>query len=132
VALRVLLDTDTYSELKRGNPAVADIVRAAEEVQLSAVVAGELLYGFRRGQSYERNLRELQAFIARPHVRLVPVTWVTADRYARIARQLRDQGTPIPANDIWIAAQALETGADLVSFDGHFEHVRGLAWVRPG
>jgi tRNA(fMet)-specific endonuclease VapC len=131
VAVKVLLDTNAYSELKRGNPTVADIVRAAEEIQISAVVAGELLYGFRRGHRYERNVRELNTFLARPHVRLVPVTWVTADRYARIAQQLRDQGTPIPANDIWIAAQALETGADLISLDGHFEHVRGLAWVRP-
>ncbi len=132
MALNILLDTNAYSELKRGNPVVADIVRAAEQILLSAVVAGELLYGFRRGQRFQRNLRDLQVFLSRPHVRFLPVTWVTADRYARIAQQLRELGTPIPTNDIWIAAQALETGADLVSLDSHFEHVRGLAWVRPG
>jgi predicted nucleic acid-binding protein len=131
VALSVLLDTSAYSELKRGNPLVASIVRAAEELLVSAVVIGELLYGFRRGSRFQRNQRELEAFLGRPRVRFVPVTRVTADRYSRIASALRASGTPIPSNDIWIAAHAMETGAELVSFDAHFEHVAGIAWIRP-
>ena len=55
---------------------------------------------------------------------------VTADRYSRIAASLRAKGRPIPTNDVWIAAHAMETGADLVSADRHFEHVDGIAWLR--
>lgn len=62
---------------------------------------------------------------------LLPVTLETADRFSRVASALREQGTPIPTNDIWIAAQALESGAELLSFDGHFARVPGLAWVLP-
>ena len=52
------------------------------------------------------------------------------DRYARIAAALRAKGRPIPTNDVWIAAHAMETGADLVSADGHFEYVEGIVWVQ--
>ena len=50
--------------------------------------------------------------------------------YSRIAASLRAKGRPLPTNDVWIAAHAMETGADLVSADRHFEHVDGIAWVR--
>ena len=127
--MKVLLDTDAYSQLKRGNPRVADLVRASEKVLFSAVVAGELLYGFRHGARFEKNLRELREFLDHPYVIFVPVTLVTGDRYSRIAVGLRQKGRPIPTNDIWIAAHAMETGADLLSFDDHFEHIDGLAWT---
>ena len=110
--MKVLLDTDAYSQLKRGNPRVADLVRASEKVLFSAVVAGELLYGFRHGSRFEENLRELHEFLDHPYAILVPVTLVTGDRYSRIAVGLRQKGKPIPTNDIWIAAHAMETGAD--------------------
>jgi tRNA(fMet)-specific endonuclease VapC len=129
--VRILLDTDAYSELKRGSETVAAVVRDAQSIVASAVVMGELLYGFRRGSRFELNLRELRDFLSRPFVSFLPVTWSTADRYSRVASALRVQGTPIPTNDMWIAAHALECGADLVSFDDHFAHVAGLAWVRP-
>ena len=101
----------------------------SEQVFLSAVVVGELLYGFRKGLRTEQNIRELYAFLDSPYVTFVPVSLVTADRYARITTSLRAKGRPIPSNDIWIAAHAMETGADLVSSDQHFEEVDGLAWV---
>jgi tRNA(fMet)-specific endonuclease VapC len=129
---RLLLDTNAYSALKRGDEAVASLVRAAEEIVFSAVVAGELLYGFRHGSRTSANIAELDEFLSRPHVTFVPASRVTADRFARIATALRKRGTPIPTNDIWIAAHAAETGADLVSFDDHFRHVDSVAWVVPG
>lgn len=95
------------------------------------VVIAELLFGFRRGSRYERNRRDLDGFLENPYVELVPVTSVTAERFGRIAAALRATGRPIPTNDIWIAAQAMETGADLISFDTHYGHVDGLAWIRP-
>ena len=127
--MRVLLDSSAYSHLKRGVRPVAGIVRRAEQVLLSTIVIGELLYGFRRGSRHDRNVQELRAFLDNPYVSVVPVSFVTADRYARIAASLRAKGRPIPSNDVWIAAHAMETGADLVSSDRHFEHIDGLAWM---
>ncbi len=126
--MKLLLDSNAYSHLKRGHPRVAELVRMAEEVLLSAVVIGELFYGFRKGSRTEQNVRELYAFLDSPYVTFVPVSLVTADRYARITTSLRAKGRPIPSNDIWIAAHAMETGADLISSDRHFEEVDGLAW----
>ena len=57
------------------------------------------------------------------------MSFTTADRYSRIAVGLRAKGRPIPSNDIWIAAHTMETGADLVSCDRHFEQIDGLAWI---
>jgi tRNA(fMet)-specific endonuclease VapC len=128
--MRLLLDTDGYSALKRGHAATVDLVRRSEEVLLSTVVAGELLHGFRCGNRFDRNRQELEEFIANPFVRVVPVTMATADRFSRVASALRKRGTPIPTNDIWVAAQAMETGAELLSFDPHYEAVDGLAWRR--
>jgi predicted nucleic acid-binding protein len=125
--VKILLDTNAYSALKRGNPEVADRVRRAEEVILSVVVAGELLLGFRLGTRFRKNVAELEAFLDNPYVTLLPVTLTSADRFARIAAALRAKGRPIPTNDVWIAAHAMETGADLVSSDEHFGALDGLA-----
>lgn len=129
--MKVLLDTDAYSALMRGHPGVAERVRRAERVLVSAIVAGELLFGFRHGSRYERNRRDLESFLQNPFVQLVAVTFATADRFGRIAAALHTKGTPIPTNDIWIAAHAMETGGDLLSFDRHYALVDGLAWVDP-
>ena len=126
--MRAMLDTNAYSALKRGHPEVSDLVRRSDEVLLPVVVAGELLYGFRCGSRFERNRQDFEAFITSPFVNVVPVTLDTADRFGRIAATLRARGKPIPTNDIWVAAQAMETGAELLSFDRHYEAVEGLAW----
>ena len=129
--MRLLLDTNAYSALMRGELSIANRVREAEEILLSAVVAGELLFGFRNGSRYLKNLKNLETFLKNPYVRFVPVSWTTADRFSRIAMALKQKGTPIPTNDIWIAAHAMEMGADLISSDDHFSKVDGLAWIRP-
>jgi tRNA(fMet)-specific endonuclease VapC len=128
LVVRVALDTSAYSALMRGHRDVASLVRRADAVLLPAVVAGELLYGFR--SRFEENAGRLEAFLESPSVHLLAVTFVTADRFGRIATALREKGTPIPTNDIWVAAQAMEAGADLLSSDAHFGLVQGLAWVR--
>ena len=127
--MRVLLDSNAYAHLMRGHEQVLELVRGAEETLLSAVVVGELMYGFRQGSYFERNVAALRAFLNNPYVSFVDVGQVTADRYSRIAVSLRAMGRPIPTNDVWIAAHAMETGADLISADRHFEHVDGIAWV---
>lgn len=129
--MRTLLDTNAYTAWKRGDAAVNELVRRSEELVLSSIVAGELLFGFRCGSRFEHNRRELDDLLRSPYVSFLPVTLVTADRFARVAAALRRKGRPIPTNDVWIAAHAMESGADLVSFDRHFGEIDGLAWVDP-
>ena len=127
--MKILLDTNAYSHLKRGHRRVAALVRRSEEIFLSAIIIGELLYGFRQGSRIDQNIEELKAFLNNPYVTFVPISFATAEHYARIAMSLRTKGRPIPSNDIWIAAQAMETGANLVSSDQHFSEIDGLAWM---
>ena len=127
--MRVLLDSNAYSRLMRGDGQTAALVRSATDILMSAVVIGELLYGFRNGPRFDINASELRSFLDKPYVPLVPVGPITADRYSRIATALRAKGNPIPTNDVLIAAHAMETGADLVSADRHFEAVDGIAWL---
>ena len=127
--MKILLDSNAYSAFMRGSEEVRALIRDAEEVLFSAVVVGEQLFGFRQGAHYERNLAELRSFLERPYVSFVPVGPVTADRYSRVMTALKAKGRPIPTNDVWIAAHAMETGADLVSADRHFEYVDGIVWI---
>ncbi len=126
--MRVLLDTNAYSALMVDRGRVADRVRHADAVLLSAVVLGELLFGFRNGSRYDENRAQLEAFLSGRFVQTLEVTLDTAERFGLIAAQLRRRGTPIPTNDVWIAAHAMESGGHLLSFDRHFEAVDGLLW----
>ena len=69
---------------------------------------------------------DLDRFLAHEAVELVHIGEITSDRYSRIAAQLKRQGTPIPTNDIWIAAQTMEHGSELITSDHHFEKINGL------
>lgn len=128
--MKILLDANAYRLAAEGHPQVAAAVQGAEEVYLSVIVLGELLYGFRWGTRFQANMDRLQTFLRSPATSVVTVGQATAEHYGRIGADLRAKGRPIPTNDIWIAAHAMETGADLVSADAHFEHVDGLAWNR--
>lgn len=129
--MRLLLDTNVYSAMRRGNPVVTELIRRSERIVISVVVVGELMFGFRHGTRRRQNQRALDAFLALPEVQILPVTLVTADRYSRLFRVLRGKGRPIPTNDVWIAAHAMESGADLVSFDHHFEALDEIVWIDP-
>lgn len=119
----ILLDTSAYAAFKRGHGGVVDLVRAAERILLPVVVIGELLAGFEVGSRRERNRSELEQFCASSRIEVVPVTWASAERYAAIYGYLRAMGTPVPTNDLWIGALAMEHGAVLVTLDNHFSHM---------
>ena len=129
--MRRILDTNAYVAARRGSEAVADLIRRSEEAVLPVVVVAELMFGFRNGARYEANVRELEEFLDHPRVGFAAATWVTAERYGRIAGALRRKGRPIPSNDVWVAAHAMELGAELISYDKHFAEVDGLAWTMP-
>ncbi len=122
----ILLDTNAYSLLLKGNANVRAVAEGAEQVYVSAIVVGELLAGFRQGTREKKNIRLLDEFVQQPFVSVATVTTQTAVVYAQVVAQLRKNGTPIPMNDVWIASQALELGATLITFDQHFLNVAGL------
>ena len=123
---KVLLDTNAYTALRRGDEAVLDVLGRADTVFMSAIVLGELHAGFKGGSREAENRKELDEFNSRPTVRILHVTQETAEIFGTIKHRLRRAGTPIPINDVWIAAQATENGAYLVTYDEHFANVPGL------
>lgn len=122
----LLLDTNAVSAFFRGDQHILACVSNAEQVYLSTIVLGELLAGFRLGSQFERNRALLDTFMACSTVEPLPVTTETADYYGRLFLALRKKGKPIPVNDLWIAAQTMECGAVLITFDQHFAAIPGL------
>jgi predicted nucleic acid-binding protein len=119
----ICLDTSAYSAFKRGHEAVVESIATANRITLPAVVLGELLAGFRAGSREEANREELGRFLGSPRVSHAAVDEETAERYAEIILHLRSQGTPIPTNDVWIAAVAMQRGLLLHATDPHFERI---------
>lgn len=122
----ILIDTNAYSSFLQGTPHIVEVIAHAERLYLTSIVLGELLGGFAAGRQESRNRATLTSFIASPRVEVMPVTTETADAYAMVFAMLRRKGQPIPTNDLWIAASALEHGAALLTRDAHFAHIDGL------
>jgi tRNA(fMet)-specific endonuclease VapC len=128
--MKLMLDTSAYVGFKRNITAIVGKIVAAESILMSPVVLGELLFGFRSGNRMEKNLKDLDEFLNHEVVSCVEIGAITADRFSRIAVILKSQGTSIPSNDIWIAAHAMEHGAELITLDHHFEKIPGLVYTR--
>ena len=124
--MKIILDTGAYVGFKRNAVETVEIIVKTELIVFSPVVLGELMFGFRNGSRFKKNMDDLNRFLEHEAVDLAPIGKITSDRYSRIAAQLRLQGTPIPTNDIWIAAQAMEHGAELITSDKHFYKISGL------
>jgi tRNA(fMet)-specific endonuclease VapC len=120
---RIMLDTSAYSAFMRGHPDLHLALQEAEDIYLCPIVLGELLAGFSRGKHRKKNENELAQFLASSRVGLVPLDEGTAERYAVILNSLWSAGTPIPTNDLWIAASAMQHGLRLVTTDAHFQKV---------
>lgn len=125
--MRILLDTSAYSALRKGHAGVLDLCSRSESLCLNAIVVGELLKGFRKGGKQRQNELGLRGFLSEPRVALLAVDEETADCYAEIAEGLRSIGKPIGANDVWIAASAMQHGIRLVTTDEHFRAVAQIA-----
>jgi len=121
MAVRLALDTNRYSDLCRGNVNVVESIAAAEEVWLPFIVAGELRAGFAVGSHGPHNEAVLRRFFLKPGVGVLYADEQTTHHYAQIYRQLRKQGTPIPTNDMWIAALVLQHSLTLYDRDTHFD-----------
>jgi len=122
----ILLDTNAYSAFKLADQSIIDVLSHAEIIGMSPIVLGELLSGFDTGNKAKKNREELQQFLSSSRIRLFPITSDTSNFYSQIYVALKNKGNPIPTNDMWIAAQAMEYGCMLCTYDKHFKAVDGL------
>ena len=126
---RYCLDTSAYSQFRRGHEEVAALLDRAEWVGVPAVALGELRTGFLLGRRPAENEADLVEFLAHPVVATLSVDGEVSRHFAQIVVDLRAAGTPVPTNDIWIAATAARAGATVLTFDGHFEAIRRVGSV---
>ena len=129
MALKIALDTNRYADLCRGLPDVVGLVEHAEAVFLPFVVLAELRAGFSVGRRGAENEGTLRRFLGKPGVAVLYADDQTTHHYAAAYRQLRGQGTPIPTNDLWTAALALQHDLALCARDRHFDNLKQLARV---
>ena len=120
---RVLLDTSAYSAFMRGHAQCKRAIQEADEIVLTPIALGELRAGFMKGKWKEKNNQELRTFLSSPRVNVVSLDESTSDRYAVILNSLWKTGTPIPTNDIWLAASAMQHGLRVLTTDAHYQKV---------
>ncbi|MFQ5628151.1 MAG: type II toxin-antitoxin system VapC family toxin [bacterium] len=123
---RILIDTNIYIEAMRGNEEIVEKLRIVNTIGISAISVGELLAGVKLQDKPEKYADQLKEFLDSPRVEFFPVTYTTTDFYSEIYVKLRKAGTPIPTNDMWIAATALEHGLFIYTLDKHFDRISGL------
>ena len=121
--MRVAVDTNRLTDLLRGDARLAERRGACEEVWVPLIVLGEIKAGFQGGTQRHRNEALLQRFLAKATVSVLIPSRETAEHYARIFVQLKRAGTPVPDNDLWIAALALEHDLTLITRGRHFERI---------
>ena len=120
----LMLDTNVLIRFFRSDRKIADMISAYEKIVVPTVVLGEFKAGADPKTSCgQKQLEVLESFLDSPSVKIIPVTEDSASVYARIFRVLKANGTPIPQNDMWIAACAMDAGATLISSDGHFASI---------
>jgi tRNA(fMet)-specific endonuclease VapC len=127
--VRVALDTNRYVDLCKGLDDTVSLLEEAEAVALPFVVLAELRAGFALGQRQSDNERTLRRFLLKEGVRVIFADDQTTHHYASVFRQLRRQGTPIPTNDMWLAALVLQHNLALHARDKHFDHLPQLVRV---
>jgi tRNA(fMet)-specific endonuclease VapC len=128
--MRVALDTNRLTDLFKGDATLAMLLGTCDEVWIPLMVLAEIKAGFYGGTHQNRNDALLQRFLSKATVEILEPTRETAEHYARLFVQLKRAGTPIPDNDLWIAALVLEHGLLLVTRDRHFTRIPQLQRAR--
>ncbi|RTZ98065.1 MAG: type II toxin-antitoxin system VapC family toxin [Deltaproteobacteria bacterium] len=124
MALKLVLDTNIYSDYAEGIPETVDFMAThGESLYLPSVVLGELQFGFMKGNRQRFNENHLATFIKRLKVKIISVDANVARKYALIFLSLQKKGSKIPINDVWIAASCMAVGGTLLTRDTHFEVV---------
>jgi tRNA(fMet)-specific endonuclease VapC len=121
--MKLAIDTNVYRALDDGDERLNKLIVSADRLALPVVVLAEIQVGIELGSKQGINRQRLMKFMASPRLDLLEMTAETALYYAQIFVQLRKQGTPIPTNDIWIAALCVQHGYPLATLDSDFKHV---------
>ena len=124
--MKLALDTNTYRAFMDRSPVTVAAVREADELHLPVPVLAELRFGFAKGTKGKQNEAALLQFLYSPRVRVLACDEATTHFYAQLKLQLTKQGTPIPINDVWIAALVLQHGATLHTLDRDFDAIPQL------
>jgi tRNA(fMet)-specific endonuclease VapC len=127
--VRVALDTNRYVDLCKGVEETVAVLETADVVVLPFVVLAELRAGFLLGRRQVENERALNTLLLKDGVEVLFADDQTTNHYASVYRQLRKQGTPIPTNDMWLAALVLQHNLALHARDRHFEHLPQIVRV---
>lgn len=122
----VLLDTNAYASFKKNEAPIIEIIQHAELIGISPIMIGELIAGFDGGTRSKQNKKELQKFLESSRVVIYSITLDTSYFFSQIYCTLKNKGKPIPTNDMWIAAQALENGCVVCTHDKHFSFIEGI------
>jgi tRNA(fMet)-specific endonuclease VapC len=120
-----LLDTNIVIEVFNGNTSIADRIDNYSDVYISTIALGELLVGMNRVTNKSKHTKKLTNFLKDCTVLYIDST--TADNYGIIFAKLYKKGKPIPTNDIWIAASAMQHDLTVITLDKHFNHIEGLS-----
>lgn len=123
---KMVLDTNAYARLLAGNNDVLAAVASTELIYMSIFVLGELYTGFAGGVKQRENKAILNRFLSKPSVKILNATSETAEIFGVLKADLKQSGTPLLINGVWIAAHAIETGAVIVTFDQHFRKISGI------
>jgi tRNA(fMet)-specific endonuclease VapC len=123
---RVLIDTNIYIEFLRGDENINNILSSADFIAFSVISIGEILAGFKIWSDEKKYLNEFDEFLYSPRLIIYDIDSETSEFYAKTYNELRIAGNPIPTNDMWIAALALQHGIKLLTNDRHFTKVAGL------
>jgi len=123
---RLLIDTNIYIEFLRGDENINNILSSADLIAFSVISIAEILAGFKVWSNEKKYLNELDQFLYSPRLLIYEIDCETSEFYAKIYNELCIAGNPIPTNDIWIAALALQHGIKLLTNDRHFTKVAGL------
>jgi len=121
---RIALDTNVAIAILNNQTSIISFLSQFEVIYLPITVVGELLFGAKNSGLAARNLKKYQAFITEAEI--LDIDYAVAERYAQIRHELKKNGSPIPENDIWIAACCLEAKIPLSTYDRHFSNVVGL------
>ena len=117
---RIILDTSAYSAFLKGHLGVKVSLQQVGEVFLNPVILGELIAGFLMGKNEKKNRAIMQDFLSSSRVEVIEIDEETSERYAIIVHHLRIKGTPVPTNDLWIAASAMQHGLKVLTTDKHY------------
>jgi tRNA(fMet)-specific endonuclease VapC len=123
---KILLDTNAYTRFLAGDERVLEAMQKAETVYIPVIVIAELLFGFRGGTRRAENQGMLDKFLHKSTVFVLDVTAETAEIFSELQYNLKKDGNPIPVNDVWIAACAVESGSVVITYDNHFRKIPGV------